>query len=398
MNNTDNPQYPPSAPTPQPVPQQPEPVAAGAVGSPPSDPQWNTQQWATAQWTGQPAPGQQVPGQQWYPGPGAGVPGAAGAGWPPTTAPLSRSRTDRMIGGVCGGLARYWNTDPVLLRILAVVITLFTGGAFILVYLLAWLLIPAERAGSVAPGELGQPAGPPRERSHLGWLVLSVAVLVAGLLGLLALVLPTDVGMWGVTLGITLAILGAGLLIGTTRGRARWLVIPAVPLAFITFGVVSASNWVAANPDWDAVATRAGQGGVSIGERIWSVTPTQALRGGLDYNLSVGEATLDLTELGKHPAKGDTPGDVVPITAAVGLGQLIVLVPPDVEVRLTGSVKAGEIITPGQPRGTGGADSRPGEDLKVTEIIKATTGSPNHIIELDAAVGVGALEVRREAS
>lgn len=394
MNDNDEPQYPPAADTwvqPVPTPQQPatapqpsaapQPVPAAVGGPAASEPQWLTQQWPNPVWASQPGPG-----------------GANGGGWPPTAAPLTRSTTDRMIGGVCGGLARYWNTDPVLLRILAVVITLFTGGLFLLVYLLAWLLIPAGRAGTGHPGAPGEPAGPPRERSHLGWLVLSAAALVAGLLGLAALVLPGDSQMVGVTFGIILTILGVGLLLGTTRGRARWLVIPAVPLAFITFGVVSAGNWVAANPDWDSVATRASEGGVSIGERIWSVTPTQAARGGLDYNLSVGEATLDLTELNRHPAKGETPGDPVDITAAVGLGQLTVLVPANVEVRLTGSVKAGEIVTPGRPRGTGGQSDQPGEDLQVTETIKATSGQPTHIIELDATVGVGALEVRREAA
>ena len=48
---------------------------------------------------------------------------------------------------MCGGLARYWNTDPTLLRILTVVLTLATGGAFLIGYLIAWIAIPDEPMG-----------------------------------------------------------------------------------------------------------------------------------------------------------------------------------------------------------------------------------------------------------
>ena len=69
-----------------------------------------------------------APGAYQQPG---GYP-AAGAYQPPRPAPrLTRSRSQRVVGGVCGGLARYWNTDPTLLRILTVVLTLATGGAFL---------------------------------------------------------------------------------------------------------------------------------------------------------------------------------------------------------------------------------------------------------------------------
>ena len=51
-----------------------------------------------------------------------------------------------MIGGVCGGLGRYLGVDPVLLRI-ALVILAIAGGGGILIYLVAWVLIPVERDG-----------------------------------------------------------------------------------------------------------------------------------------------------------------------------------------------------------------------------------------------------------
>jgi phage shock protein C len=54
---------------------------------------------------------------------------------------LYRSRTDCQIAGVCGGLAEYFDLDPLLVRILMVVFALATGAGF-LFYILAWLFIP----------------------------------------------------------------------------------------------------------------------------------------------------------------------------------------------------------------------------------------------------------------
>jgi phage shock protein C len=60
-------------------------------------------------------------------------------------APLRRSRDDRMIAGVVGGLARYFGIDPTLARVGYVVISIISA-AFpgLLVYLLLWALVPEE--------------------------------------------------------------------------------------------------------------------------------------------------------------------------------------------------------------------------------------------------------------
>ena len=71
---------------------------------------------------------------------------------------LRRSRTDRYIGGVCGGVAKYLNMDPTLVRILTVVVTLFTGAPVIL-YLVALFFMPEEDVVPSVP--FGQPAGQP---------------------------------------------------------------------------------------------------------------------------------------------------------------------------------------------------------------------------------------------
>ena len=65
----------------------------------------------------------------------------------PPSAPkkLYRSRSKRMIAGVCGGLADYLNMDPTLVRILTVVISLFTGIPIVL-YIVALFVVPEEPA------------------------------------------------------------------------------------------------------------------------------------------------------------------------------------------------------------------------------------------------------------
>jgi phage shock protein C len=65
---------------------------------------------------------------------------------PETPRVLRRSRSDRVIAGVCGGLGRYLGVDPVLLRIAFVVLAI-AGGGGILLYIVAWILVPEERAG-----------------------------------------------------------------------------------------------------------------------------------------------------------------------------------------------------------------------------------------------------------
>ncbi|MGY1637981.1 PspC domain-containing protein [Geodermatophilus sp. SYSU D00742] len=74
----------------------------------------------------------------------------------PPARTLRRSGTDRMVGGVSGGLAEYTGIDAVLWRAAFVLVTL-AGGAGVLVYLLLWVLMPAGPlpAGQV-PGPLDQ--------------------------------------------------------------------------------------------------------------------------------------------------------------------------------------------------------------------------------------------------
>lgn len=91
-----------------------------------------------------------TPGDGTGAGPGAGDPGTNG---PRVTreeardlARLRRSRADRKVAGVAGGLARHFDVDPLLLRVAFVILTFFGGGG-ILLYGVAWLVVPEEDTG-----------------------------------------------------------------------------------------------------------------------------------------------------------------------------------------------------------------------------------------------------------
>ena len=56
---------------------------------------------------------------------------------------LYRSRKDRWLAGICGGIAQYFELDPTIIRVLFVLLSVFAGGG-ILVYIILWLIIPQE--------------------------------------------------------------------------------------------------------------------------------------------------------------------------------------------------------------------------------------------------------------
>ena len=131
---------------------------------------------------------------------------------PPTTTTTDvrrgrRSRQDRVIGGVCGGLAQYLQVDPVLLRIAAVALAL-SGGAGVVAYIVAWILIPEATGPEPAPSE--------RVENRHGLAVAAGAALVAvGGLLLLNQVVP-----WfnaAIVWPIMVVIVGALVLISARR-------------------------------------------------------------------------------------------------------------------------------------------------------------------------------------
>lgn len=61
---------------------------------------------------------------------------------------LYRSVTDKQISGLCGGIARYFNTDPTVVRLIALIAALCSFGTVVAIYLIASIVVPKEPIGS----------------------------------------------------------------------------------------------------------------------------------------------------------------------------------------------------------------------------------------------------------
>ena len=61
---------------------------------------------------------------------------------------LFRSAVDRKVGGICGGLADYFDVDPTFVRLAAIILTIYPGAIFfgVLAYGIAWMVIPLSPA------------------------------------------------------------------------------------------------------------------------------------------------------------------------------------------------------------------------------------------------------------
>lgn len=96
---------------------------------------------------------------------------------------LFRSRRDRVLAGVCGGLAEYLNVDPNIVRLVWALVS-FPGAVGIPLYILAWILVPATPGGpeeveveeSPAP-RAGSQASPDRRTRWIGGLLLGLGAL-----------------------------------------------------------------------------------------------------------------------------------------------------------------------------------------------------------------------------
>jgi phage shock protein PspC (stress-responsive transcriptional regulator) len=282
---------------------------------------------------------------------------------------LVRAREGRVIGGVCAGLGRYFNVDPIMFRIGAVVLT-FVGGAGVLAYLAALLLVPAEDAPADAEGA---PAARNRWLVILGVIVLLCitwpfllggGALLAALLFPFAILVAAGVlvwwfvsgegpagdagdvakraalgigvlfvcgliaigGAWAAAAGgetvVAIAVIAAGasILVGAFVRPVRWLVLPALALA-LSAGTVSA-----AGIDLDG----------GVGDRDYRPASTIDLRD--TYELGMGELVVDLRQT-------DLPRGDVPIEVDLGIGEARIIVPRDVCVATDAHVRVGEIRT-----------------------------------------------------
>ncbi len=58
---------------------------------------------------------------------------------------LTRPQSNKMLAGVCAGIANYFGLDPTLIRVAYALLTVFTAFAGVIVYLLLWIIIPEEK-------------------------------------------------------------------------------------------------------------------------------------------------------------------------------------------------------------------------------------------------------------
>jgi phage shock protein PspC (stress-responsive transcriptional regulator) len=332
---------------------------------------------------------------------------------------LHRSRDDRVVAGVAGGLGRYFDLPPIFFRVAFVVLAL-AGGAGILLYAAAALVVPDEgKRDSVAVEAL-------REHRDRPWLLVGVA-----LVGLATLSLISQARFWpNGGFAWTLLVLGAAAIVWSQRheasappaveggpppARRPSLGLPTLGILVAAGGLLALLGVLGVDVPWDialavgAIAVglvvafgaifRLRTGGLflvglvlallaivvstadirlhgTVGERVVQANSVTDLR--RNYDVAVGELRLDLRDV-------ELPAGETRIDADVGIGELTISVPDDVNVVVDASTGAGHIEVLG--RVNDGWD----EQLHVSEQSAGSTST----LFLDAHVGVGDLDVRR---
>ena len=154
---------------------------------------------------------------------------------------LHRSTTDRKIAGVCGGLGRHLNIDPTVLRVLFVVLAFF-GGAGLLLYGAAWLVVPEE--GSEQSVVQTSPG------------TRNVLLIVVGVVAAL-LLLGNSWGGYGFPWPLILVAVVALVLL-VNRDRPTSQDRPAAPAPSYPPAYPASSGWVGASGEADASTTEPG--------------------------------------------------------------------------------------------------------------------------------------------
>lgn len=265
---------------------------------------------------------------------------------PPSIKRLERSKTDKIIAGVSGGLGRYFDLSPAVFRLGFVALTLL-GGAGVLVYIAAVLVMPKEgEERSVAEDILAN------RRDHPARLV-ALALVAVAVLSLLA-----HASTWP-TAGTAWFLVAVAALILLWTGRRRGLAIALFSLLALVLVVCIAA--VSAAFAWFNVSFNDG-----IGTHTY--VPTTAVD--RTYKLGIGKLTLDLT----HVAPGSQ------VNARVGIGDLRIVVPRNANPTVDASVKAGSIDALGRH-----------DDGSHAHLVIAGANA----LTVDAEIGAGHIEVVR---
>ena len=282
---------------------------------------------------------------------------------------LRRSRSNRWLGGVAGGLAEYFGLHPAVYRVLFIALA-FAGGTGILLYLAALLVMPDEGAEESILSEAL------RRHRDRPWLVIGLALLA--LLLVFTLFDGFDHAGDGIGLLILLLLVGGVAFIwsraarrdrrrsAATGGRSiRWRVAAVAAIATLLAVPFAAAG----------IAISHAKGG--LGDRVERPATVADLED--EYRLGAGELELDLHGLELPP--GETH-----VKARLGFGELHVIVPADAAVRATGKVDWGEVSVLG-------LDGE-GRDIGQTVSDERFDAAERRLV-IDAHVRGGELEVRR---
>lgn len=231
----------------------------------------------------------------------------------------------------------------------------------------------AGYAGAAAPPPYGYPpvapAPPPRPakvRSYLGGLTLSVALIWFGLAW--ALNAADVTSMTAVTIfGVTLAILAVGIVIGAWFGRARWLVLLALPLSLMLWGI-------SAVPD----SVRLGEAFDWVDDGIGEVDFQPGSGDGSSFTWGLGAAALDV-------ADWDPQAQPHQVEADLGVGELVVRVPSTWDVEVVANVGLGSIYSAGE-------SVEEGADLAQVLSFEAEADDAPQM-QIDAEVGLGQIRI-----
>jgi phage shock protein PspC (stress-responsive transcriptional regulator) len=327
---------------------------------------------------------------------------------PPASSPgvrrLTRSSSDKLIGGVAGGLGRYFGVDPILFRIAFVVLT-FAGGVGVLAYIGLLAFVPAD--------DDSRPFGERRDANLIGAVLLGIVVLlilgppfffVGPALIPIAILIGIGILLWraaggkppsgdpgrlvartvialligiaavggflgvfvlaaiggGTTLAVLAIVAGVALVVAGLAGGARWLIAPALVLV-LPLAIVAAAD----------ISVDGG-----VGERQYRPATADELRS--SYELGAGELILDMRDV-------DLPAGTTDVELDLGIGHAVVRVPEDACVSSDVQIGAGHAQVL----------DRSSDGLDVDFEQAASSGSDAPRLALDGQIGIGALEVVR---
>ena len=225
---------------------------------------------------------------------------------------LERTSSPRIVAGVAGGLGRYFDLSPAVFRLGFVILTLL-GGAGILVYLTAVLVIPQEGSEqSIAERVLSERRDRPWPLIGLGMVGVAVAVLLSRA--------AAGAG-WGLVL-----IAGLIVLWMSRREKKGRVVVVLLTLTGLFLAAIVTATVIAFA--WFNVSLSNG-----VGDRVYHATSIADVKP--QYKLGVGNLRVDLSQIG--PVTKETH-----IRTSVGIGELRIVVPRNADVSVNAHAKVGD--------------------------------------------------------